>query len=358
MRAPWLSVLSVALGVIVGSAALYSYWYFRPGAPVVPAFAETVPIPNVEDAADDPAIFVNPLDPARSLILGTDKEGGLSIYDLAGAEVQRFDNGPQNNVDLRPIQRGDREDILATTSTNDYAKVFVYRVDPASARLERLLSSTIKTGVEAEGLCMYRSAVSKKTYVFVNGDDEVTDEDGIVEQYELAWDPGAERFDARLVRRIDVGGDVEGCVADDGYGAFFISEEDTGVWRYGAEPDAGETRELVERLGTGGRIRYNAEGLAIYDSGEGGYLVVSSQGSDDFLLYDRRAPHAYRGGFQIGAGAGVDAVSHTDGIDVVASPLPGLAEGLFVAQDDENDGQNQNFKLVRWSDIRAATEIP
>src|SRR5699024_6669488 len=35
---------------------------------------------------DDPAIWINPQDPAKSLIIGTDKEegGGLYVYDLEG----------------------------------------------------------------------------------------------------------------------------------------------------------------------------------------------------------------------------------------------------------------------------------
>ena len=40
----------------------------------VPAFRETVGMGMTGDAADDPAIWVNPNDPAKSLILGTNKD--------------------------------------------------------------------------------------------------------------------------------------------------------------------------------------------------------------------------------------------------------------------------------------------
>lgn len=45
--------------------------------PPVPVTAqtETAPVPESGDAADDPAIWVHPTDPARSLI-GNDKKGG------------------------------------------------------------------------------------------------------------------------------------------------------------------------------------------------------------------------------------------------------------------------------------------
>jgi 3-phytase len=39
------------------------------------------------DAADDPAIWVHPVDPALSLVLGTDKKGGLNVFDLEGKRL-------------------------------------------------------------------------------------------------------------------------------------------------------------------------------------------------------------------------------------------------------------------------------
>ena len=37
------------------------------------AKAQTVPVPHGGDAADDPAIWIHPTDPEKSLLLGTDK---------------------------------------------------------------------------------------------------------------------------------------------------------------------------------------------------------------------------------------------------------------------------------------------
>ena len=44
----------------------------------------TEPVPSAGDAADDPAIWIHPDDPARSLVIGTDKKGGLEAYSLDG----------------------------------------------------------------------------------------------------------------------------------------------------------------------------------------------------------------------------------------------------------------------------------
>lgn len=50
---------------------------------------ETRPVsqPAGDDAADDPAIWVNFANPDSSRIIGTDKQGGLAVYDLKGNQL-------------------------------------------------------------------------------------------------------------------------------------------------------------------------------------------------------------------------------------------------------------------------------
>src|SRR5262249_44175054 len=65
------------------------------------ARAETAPGPHKGDAADDPAIWIHPAEPRLSLILGTDKLGGLHSYDMDGTEHQVVSEGSRpNNVDV------------------------------------------------------------------------------------------------------------------------------------------------------------------------------------------------------------------------------------------------------------------
>src|SRR4051812_48802963 len=51
-------------------------------APV--AAVQTEPVPSKGDAADDPAIWIHPTDPTVSMVMGTDKKGGLNGFDLDG----------------------------------------------------------------------------------------------------------------------------------------------------------------------------------------------------------------------------------------------------------------------------------
>ena len=70
----------------------------------VQATMETAPVYSQvgEDAADDPAIWINTENPENSLVIGTDKNAGLYSYNLNGEIVQFLKAGALNNVDLRP----------------------------------------------------------------------------------------------------------------------------------------------------------------------------------------------------------------------------------------------------------------
>jgi 3-phytase len=231
----------------------------------------------------------------------------------------------------------------------------IYTVDPVTRDLEDAAARPIVLGIAMNGSCMYRSPVNDEFYFFGNS------KAGEVEQWRL-FDDGAGMVDAELVRSFEVGGEVEGCVADDENAFFFIGEESEGIWRYGAEPGDGVARVQVDTTSAGGQLSADVEGLTIYyAAGGGGYLLASSQGSSTFTIYDRQAPHTFLASFEIGENAalGIDAVSGTDGIDVMnlslGAPYP---EGVFIAQDDQNPGDNQNYKLVPWEEIAAITNPP
>ena len=69
----------------------------------VTADGETEPVGAAGDAADDMAFWVHPGDPSKSVVIGTDKEGALEVYDLSGQRLQAIDPTTRpGNVDLRP----------------------------------------------------------------------------------------------------------------------------------------------------------------------------------------------------------------------------------------------------------------
>ncbi|MEU6439058.1 phytase [Streptomyces sp. NPDC047046] len=310
-----------------------------PAAFSVTATLETEPVGHSGDAADDPAIWVNPEDPAKSAVVATDKKGALEVYDLAGKRLQRISGDYGNNVDVR-------DDIVV--SADDEAEdgdgaMHIYRIDPATRRLTHL--KDVATEVTAHGICMYRSPSTGKLYAYPNSPS------GRLEQWELKV--SGDSVTATSVRLFDVGDEIEGCYADEKTGALYVGEEDTGIWKYGAEPGAGTSRTLLDSTGSGGHLTADVEGV----TAAGTHLFASSQGSDDYSVYDRTSG-AYQGRFSVANGSATDGCSDTDGIDASDKPLgPAFPNGLFVCQDGSNStpgsSGDQNFKYVPLQRITA-----
>ena len=310
------------------------------GLEAIYATVETDPVPSGGDAADDPAIWIHPTEPALSTIIGTDKRGGLAVYDLSGKQIQYLADGQMDNVDLREgfMLAGQKVAIVAAGNRKENS-IALYKVNPQTRQLENVAARTIKHGIVGYGSCLFRSEKSGKVYYFA------TSKSGDVEQWELL-DAGG-KVDAKKVRNFKVGTVVEGCVADDQLGQFYVAEEAVGIWKYGAEPEAGATRTQVAKVGDG-HLFADVEGLTIaYGANGTGYLMVSSQGNHSYVVYRREGNNEFVKKFRIADGDKVDGAQETDGIDVTTANLgPAFPNGVFVAQDGFNDKGNQNFKLV------------
>ncbi|MDG3007168.1 phytase [Paludisphaera mucosa] len=317
------------------------------------ARVQTEPVPAEGDAADDPAIWIHPDDPARSLVLGTDKKGGLHAYTLDGRTRQVVSVGCRpNNVDvLYGFPLAGRTVDLALASVGkggDSSGVKAWTIDSADGALAEIGDGpTFRTfdGGDPYGICTYRSPRDGANYVFV------TDRDGAVEQYKLAPSSGhSGPLEATRVRAFRVGSQAEGIVADRERARVYIAEEDVGIWEYGAEPTDGDGRRAVARVGEHG-LTADVEGLALYRApGGAGYILASSQGSSTVNVYERSGDHAYVATIDPTAGT-TDDVAHTDGLDVVNERTsPHFPRGLLVLQDGENEGR-QNFKLFAWDDV-------
>jgi 3-phytase len=311
--------------------------------PVVLPTAQTQPVQSQGDAADDPAIWVAP-QPARSLILGTDKKRGLAVYDLQGRLRQFLPVGRVNNVDLRQgLRVGAARLDLAVATQRDERSLVLLGISP-QGRVREL--ARLPTGLDdLYGVCVARNADGGLD-AFPN------DKDGRVRQLRLSRDAQG-RWQARTVHEWRLASQPEGCVVDERRGQLFVGEEKRGIWRL----DLGQPASApVLAIGLGPALQPDVEGLALLETPQARLLVVSSQGSDSYAVYDAEAPHALRGSFRVGlnAAAGVDAASETDGLDVTGAALGGpYQQGLLVVQDGHKrlPPGPQNFKLVPWAEV-------
>jgi myo-inositol-hexaphosphate 3-phosphohydrolase len=376
-----IAALFVSLTMLsLGTVALFAANPF----PVLPVLEtpqtldtdEPVPAGVLRGDSDDPAIWVHPTYPEASLVIATLKNGGLAVFDLKGQVRQLF--APEeygafryNNVDLvYNFKIGNlRADIaVATDRAND--TLVVFRVNPLTRKLTDITSSNMPASIfrlddgthTAYGVATYTSPISGKTYAYV-----AQRAGKFVVQMELT-DDGTGKVTATTVRQLELpvpNGDpedsqAEGMVVDRFLGRLYVGMENFGVLRFNAEPDGGPS--FIQVLAVDDDlVQADVEGLTIYyGPGNSGYLLVSSQGNNTFIVLDR-VNNAYVGSFGVVANGSVDSVQESDGADVINVPLgPAFPYGLLVVQDGDNeprvlvedDGELENiatsFKFVPW----------
>ena len=324
-----------------------------PAVAIIAPQAQTEPMARQGDAADDPAIWLSS-NPANARILGTNKKQGLLVYDLQGKQTQLLEVGRLNNVDVRQnISLGGGKVDLAVATQRDDNSMMLFTINADGVVAE---AGRFPTGLKSiYGMCLYQPA-SGGVEAFIN------DKDGTFQQYSISMN--GSKFSATLLRSFKVATQPEGCVADDANARLFLGEETRGIWTTSA--DSAKPDALTMVLPVGAQLTADVEGMAIYrqpgGKADSGYLIVSSQGDNSYVVLDAKAPYKVRGRFKVGFNlpAGIDGTSETDGLDVTSANLGGAyAQGMLVIQDGYKrlpDGP-QNFKYVAWGDVAKALKL-
>ena len=342
MLRPFHGFALVTLGIAAACASIP----VDPPSGSVTAKAETVPVGSVNmDAADDPAIWRNPQDPVKSLIIGTDKRAGLYVYNLKGEQLSFLEAPGLNNVDLVEID-GLPIVVASDRSNRATAHLFVGLLSPKTGEMAKLNSVEVGPG-EGYGICLGAPGEGRSFSAFS------APKNGVIYHTRIKEGPKGELVH-ETATLTTVPSQPEGCVVDDRTGTLYVGEEAAGVWAIDIETG---DKKLVAPTGTGMTVA-DVEGLALAPEGEdGGYLVASSQGDNAYAVY--RLPGMDPvGRFRITAGA-FGATEETDGIELDPRSFgPDFPGGLFVVQDGVNPPNAQNFKLVRWDEVLAALEAP
>ncbi len=240
------------------------------GTPVL-ATAETEPVGTANaDAADDPAIWVDPSDSSRVVIFGTDKKAGLYAYRLDGTVLQNLPGGNPNNVDLRDgfVIDGQSQVLVAASDRSpDRFGITLFLLDPRTLQT-RFWGVVPVDLVEPYGLCVGKRG--DDFIVIINGTD------GQVRQ--VAVSAGADGLPiAAEQKRYAVGSQTEGCVIDDEMGQVYIGEEARGIWRYSLDPAEGARRVAIAQAPSDALVP-DVEGLAMLKQNGETWLLASSQG--------------------------------------------------------------------------------
>jgi 3-phytase len=309
---------------------------------------------SVAGDADDPAIWIHPSDPAKSVVIGTDKgdNGGLHVWDMNGQQLQFVPLGPANNVDVRYGMQvgGQLIDIAVTNIRNNPKRMKVFKINPSDGTLTDITTGAGILTPELDdpyGICLYQRPSDGAMFVIESTQSGAKSN---LHQYRLQ-DDGTGKVKGTYVRAFGNGTIeeyVEGLVADDELGFVYASDEPNAIRKYYADPDRGDNNQIVA-FATGDGINGDREGLALYKcSGGTGYLLASSQGNTTVKVYRREGdtgnPHQHT----LVTTIKTNGSSETDGLDVTNRPTSSnFLKGFLVT----HNSPNKQFNLYAWEDI-------
>ncbi|MGC4088789.1 MAG: phytase [Polyangiaceae bacterium] len=256
--------------------------------------------------ADDPAIWLHPTNPRKSLIFGTKKSGGLGVYGLSGATLQSIAAPPApgeddsagrfNNVDVvYGFQLGSKRVDLAVVTDRGRDQIRFYAIDPSGAtpltdvtaasvpfvfstsqaevneqatayglatrgargRKPALVFASQRHGLAVAKLALFATPQGRVSYVRV-GTVRVPSQFKL--RPGLEWTPCSESDDELP--------QVEGMVIDTERDVLYMAQEDVGIWSVAV--DAPNARpQLVDRVREFG-VPYDR----VYDADEEEYVCT------------------------------------------------------------------------------------
>lgn len=344
-------------------------------APATPVITPTVITQTFEEPADadDPAIWVNPRNTERSVVLGTLKEGGLAAFDLNGRTIGVYPAPQPPSPQAKP-GRYNNVDVLgnrAFVSDRGRDRIRVFQVDEHGAKdvtnpsTKPVFSSSEEEVDEQHNV--YGLAAGR-----INGKDVVVTSRR--SETSIALLQVTNNNDTRKVSTLDLpstftlpngqkwtvcgepgeGPQVEGMVIDERTNTLYAAQEDVGIWRIPLRANGFGKPQLVDKVRTwGAPQKYNpeteeceadgqnpgfggkwleadAEGLTIAND----VLLASSQGDSRFVAY-RKADMKPLQDFKI------KDVEHSDGADIVLGKL-----NLLVVHDGERPN-GTGFAFIR-----------
>lgn len=352
MRTPSLLVL---VSLLTGTAVSA-----QPVQPVqVAPTRQTQPQAATADVIRDVALWVAPDGGSDSLLFTSyaDFNAGLVTFGPDGTRVDVDVDGASLAVavmDGFPLGGENRTLVLSVLPNG----VMAYRVTDQSAdRVQRVGLVNFDTAVgfgANESLVLYRSPGSGRFYAFKAGAR-------VIEQFELSGAGGG--VTATRVRTVDTGsrgGTVSGLAVDEESGSLFALLAGVGLWRYGAEPDAGSDGRQVAAAVDGGPFLSTVGRLALYRVGGGeGYLIAADRDRNAFVVFERRS-QVFVGAFSVEANRDAGVLSGARRpLALAASSQPvgtGFPGGLFVAHNAQ--GTPENLLLAPWTAVADAFDPP
>lgn len=321
---------------------------------------------------DDPAIWVHPTDPSRSLIIATMKvpapAGAIVVFGMDGQirqTVSAIDR--PNNVDVEyGLQLGGSPVDIVVATERLKRQLRIFRIAAGEGQLIDIGTVPVLEGQQGEsgapmGIGLYRRRRDNTIFAIVAPKEGPRE--GYLWQYRLL-DAGGGRVGAQFVRRfgsfsgttVREDNEIEAVAVDDQLGYAYYSDEADGIHKWHADPDHADAGRELAHFGRTG-FRGDREGIALYAREDGtGYIVCTDQLDDDseYHVYAREGtdqnPHDHSREIAVLRG-GADA---TDGLEISSRALgPAFAQGAMVAMNSAP----KNFLVFPWTDVARAAGL-
>ncbi|NMC41957.1 MAG: phytase [Bacteroidales bacterium] len=297
---------------------------------------------------DDPAIWYNRKSPENSLVLGTDKgneNGGIYVFDLDGRinrELSVTGLNRPNNIDVE-YGFNFNDSLIDIAVFTERGRDVIRVMELPSCRLidnggipvfeDDSLRSPMGIGLYKDNSGVVYAFVSRKSGPAT----------GYIYQYRLFTEDSAVcGIKTRALGKFSGRKEIESIVVDDEKGYLYYSDEGAGIRKYYADAEKGN--DEITLFGAGD-FKSDSEGLSICrQTGEDGFLIVSDQQANRFLVYELKEniPYYHR----------LVRILRTktiesDGSDIICMPSgEKFPNGLFVAMSSD-----RTFHYYRADDI-------
>jgi 3-phytase len=308
---------------------------------------------KVKSDSDDPAIWIHPTDPSKSLIIGTDKGGdtgvgGLYVFDM---------NGLIDTSRTIPLQRPNNVDIAYGLDVNGI-KTYIAVCAERNTNMLRVVAlpdmKLIDHGgipVFADdslrapmGIALYTDQKTHNVYAIVGR--KTGPKEGYLYQYLLTADTSGVVKGSlkRKFGKFSGNKEIEAILVDNELGYVYYSDEGVGVRKYYAHPDSSNT-ELALFATTG--IAEDHEGLSMYKANDGtGYILLSDQQANQFHIFPREGTKDNKHNHPL-IKIIKTSTDESDGSDITNVAINDqFKNGFFVAMS--TDG---TFQIYKWEDI-------
>lgn len=305
---------------------------------------------------DDPAIWIDPNDATKSLIIGTDKDsdGGLYVFDLNGKIVNKSEPLKRpNNVDIAyGLVIGGKKTDIAVTTERESNRIRIFSL-PDLKPIDNggIVVFDGELDRDPMGIALYTRASDHAIFAIVGR--KTGPSETYLWQYQLT-DAGNGRVGATIVRKFgQYSGkkEIEAIAVDNELGVVYYCDEQFEIRKYAANPAENNNRELA--IFGKGDFKADNEGIAIFKkTGTTGYVLVSNQQANTFMVYPREGNNGNPNEYSLIAEIPTSTVE-CDGADVTSLNLGGpFQKGLFVAMSN-----GMTFHFYNWEDLQKRIDL-